>query len=157
MSLSDPSAVTLYTPYPALQEFANGTFTVNISGTVAVSATATFTGSASLSRPNGLTRLYINQSPVPSGGFSVATYTAADWLTTPPYGTAGTPSVVIGCSIAGDPSTTEISTISFDTITASSIAFTVVIQNPYAGTMTLTNTTLTVKYFTFVPTPAFLP
>lgn len=154
MALRNPSVIALYTPYPALQQFATGTFTISISGTVGVGSNASFSGAATLSQTASLTRLFINQNPVPVDIFTP--YTSSVWLPVPPFGSVGSLATVnIGCSVAGNPSVASIATNSQLAIAGSAISLQLNITNPYAGAMTLTSTVLTVEYFTFVVTPAF--
>src|SRR5687767_13340760 len=103
----DLDKIVLSSTTAALRNFTSGEFTISISGTIGAGVTSSWSGSTSFTRSNSLTRLYVKQSIVPAGG--LADYTSNDLLPCPPYGAYGfVPQMWIACSVAGDPSITEI-------------------------------------------------
>ena len=156
MTLVNPNNISFYSPNPALQVFGTGSFTIGISGTVGAGDTVTYSGSTTLSQTGSLIRLFVNQSTVP-GGFNAPPYTTSDWLPFPPYGTStsGIAGLTIGCIVAGDSSVSGNIILNSITISGTSLSVSCINNNPYAGTMTMTSTTLTFQYIAYTITPAF--
>ena len=135
----------------ALRNFASDEFSISVSGVIAVSGSGTWSGSVPFARSTSLVRLYLKQTPVPSG--IAVDYTAADLLPCPPYGSFGmSPFVWVGCSVAGSPGVTSVDADFKVQFTATGLAVTITINNFAAGAMTLTATTFTIRYVAFLPT-----
>lgn len=132
-----------------LPSFRNGdssSFTVTVSGTVGAGATATKgSGSAVFAKATRMVRYSMQQDIVPS----IAQYTSSNRVPLAIMVGGSSFSPFIGCSVAGSPSVTEIAPNIYITSTTTGVSVSVDINNPFAGTMTLTTTVLTIYYTAF--------
>lgn len=137
---------------PAYMNVQNGSFSFTVSGSLSASATSQFTGNTTANIASGSVKIYIRQTPVPSDIFT--DYTSDALLPVPPLGQgfSGFPPINVGCSVSGNPSVTSITVHVATSLSTSGITTVITINNPYAGTMTLTSTTFTVLFSVFAPT-----
>lgn len=130
---------------PAFKNDDSGSFTISISGTVAVSGTGSFTASTSFSHNNRMVRYSMQQNVVPSG----AGYTINDRLPAAIMSSSGNFPLLIGATVSGSPSVTNAAADIYITSTLTGVTATVKIHNPYAASMVLTATVLTIYYTAF--------
>lgn len=132
---------------PAYMKVQEGSFTINVSGSVGAGLSATFNGSDSVAITKGSLKVYIRQSPVPVS--TIAYYDSNSLLPVPAYGAgSGTPSLILGASGAAS----EIDALFWVSLGPSGISASINIFNPNAGSITLTSTTFTVYYRVYAPT-----
>lgn len=156
MPLPNLDKLTLYTPIPALQNSASGSFTITVSGVLAPSTPTNYRGSTTFSRKNSVVRLYLSQNVTPVDAFT--DYSAGALLPSPPYGSqSDSPLLNVKCSVTGSPSVTSIAVSVSTQFTVNNLTTTISINNPFAGNMTLTTTVFTVRYISFLPSQAFAP
>lgn len=132
---------------PTFRDGDQDSFSITISGTVGAGATRTWSGSDVFARASRMVRYSMSQNPVPA---SIPTsYTASDRLPLNLLVGGSNFSAYIGCSVAGIPSISSIAPNIYITSTTSGVSVTVSVLNPNAGTMTMTDTVITVYYTAF--------
>lgn len=132
---------------PTFKDGDQNSFTVTISGTIAASGSATWSGSKVFANASRMVRYGLMQSPVPAG--APTAYTSSDRLPLSVLVGGANFSAYLGCSVSGIPSITSIAPNIYITSTTTGASCTVSITNPNSAVMTMTTTVLTIYYTAF--------
>jgi len=151
MSL-DLDKVLLTSTVPAFVEVSRGSFTLSTTArTIAPAASTTFTSTTPVDTTTGAIRLSVSSDNVVSDLFT--SYLVNERISVPPAGVKGSsPYITNTASVSGSPSVLSLTTDNEYALTPTSISVTMKIENPYAGTATLSATTFTFRYSIFAPT-----
>lgn len=140
---TNPTVLVSSSNMDTLKNFKTNVLTMAVSGTLAAGANGTYTATGTFSRENAFVKTYFNQSNIAVG--TIADYTINDYVPTPPY-----QDMFLPCSVAGSPAVVELNLNLLTTFTTSTITLTASTQNPYAGTLTWTGTTITFRTVSFL-------
>lgn len=137
--------LAFFSQLPAFKNKDSGSLTITVSGTVGVSATQTWTGSATFSANNRMVRYMMQQTPVPT----THNYTQADRVPIALMNSGADLAPWFSCGVSGNASVHDAAASIYVSSSSGTVTATIAIHNPYSGTMTLTSTTVTIYYTAF--------